>query len=105
MRPFAGCDPWLARRAGCARYIEGAHTLWYRVAPSARHERLRLFEVDVVLLEVVLVVNLDRVVEAFGGDQRRDCTLAPSRSISACLHHVAAQTRSKWLIKSTSTLA
>jgi hypothetical protein len=54
--------------------------------------------------EAVLVANLDRVAEAFGGDQRSDCTLAPSRSISASLLHVAAQTPGKWLIESTSTL-
>ena len=29
---------------------------------------------------------------------------APSRSISASLLHVAAQTRSEWLIETTSTL-
>jgi hypothetical protein len=44
------------------------------------------------LREVVFVANLDRVAQAFGGDQRSECTLAPSRSISASLLNVAAQT-------------
>lgn len=91
MRPFAGCDPRLARRAGEVRAIPRLRSC-PRAQCSARHKRLRLFEVEEIQLEAVLVANLDRVSEAFGGDQRSDRTLAPARSISASLHHIAART-------------
>jgi hypothetical protein len=57
-----------------------------------------------VLLEAVLVANLDRIAEGFDGDQRSDCTSALSRPISSSFLHVAARTRSKWLIECSSTL-
>jgi hypothetical protein len=56
-----------------------------------------------VLLEALLVANLDRIAKAFDGDQRSDCTSAPSRPTSSSFLHVAVRTRSKWLIESTLT--
>ena len=47
-----------------------------REAQAARHQRRRLLDEDVVLLEAVLVADLERVAKAFGGDQRRPRALA-----------------------------
>src|SRR6185295_2542434 len=57
-------------------FVEGAahgavhvHALGHREAQLPRHQRLRLDDVDVVLIEAALVGDLDDVAEAIGGDQ------------------------------------
>ena len=52
------------------------HALRHREAQLARHQRLRLDDVDVVLVEAALVGDLDDVAEAVGGDQRGARALA-----------------------------
>ena len=70
-------DP--AHRALVERPPHGAvhvHALRHREAQLARHQRLRLDDVDVVLVEAALVGDLDDVAETVGGDQRRARALA-----------------------------
>ena len=52
------------------------HALGHREAQLARHQRRRLDDVDVVLVEAALVGDLDHVAEAVGGDQRGARALA-----------------------------
>ena len=52
------------------------HALRHRETQLAWHQRPRLDDVDVVLVEAALVGDLDHVAEAVGGDQRRARPLA-----------------------------
>ena len=52
------------------------HALGHREAQLARHQRPRLDDVDVVLVEAALVRDLDHVAEAVGGDERGARALA-----------------------------
>src|SRR5262245_35873630 len=53
-----------------------ARTLRHRVAQAPRNQWLGLFQENVVLFEAMLVADLDRVAEAFRGDQCRHGALA-----------------------------
>ena len=51
-------------------------TLGHGETSLARHQRLRFFEHQVILIEPGLVADLQHVTEAFRGDQRGDRPLA-----------------------------
>ena len=62
---------------GQRRFIEcpqyrtvGGDPLGHDMAADPRHERLRPFHINVVLLEPVLIGNFDGVAKAVGGDER-----------------------------------
>ena len=80
-RRDAGADELLRARLDLPR-IElrhhgavGAHALSHLEAQVARHERLRLFDVDVVEVELPLAADLERVGEARRRDQSGRGTL------------------------------